>query len=299
MRANAVARATKPARPRRRADLCYNYPSSQHSHYQTPVLVENPSFSKDNEDDDPLPGIDCLQIPGEALPGCELQACGYLTKGATSCNFQWVRHHPDGSFHYINGETKPKYLITADDVDAYLAIEVEPLDDQRNRKGELEKVFANKHHKISFGPKMQYKIHKILFEGEKSLRVFHFTRCLNKWQSAMLVIKRRSYRVEDLVFGGVSVILPDQKFSLHTVVSIPSGSPLEFMISDFDSSCGEVGDHLFKLMDTSIYWSRDVVVLILRSFIQRVVQKSSSEGKGKLEEKEKTKDFSFFPENPS
>ncbi|KAM5556534.1 hypothetical protein ABKV19_024092 [Rosa sericea] len=266
MRANAVAIATKPPRPRRRADLSYNYPSSRHSHYQTPVLVDNPSFSKDHEDDDPLPGIDCLQIPGEALPGCELQACGYLTKGATSCNFQWVRHHPDGSFHYINGETKPKYFITADDVDAYLAIEVEPLDDQRNIKGELVKVFAKKHNKINFDPKMQYQIHKIPFEGEKSLRVFHFTQCLNKWQSAMLVIKRRSYRVDDLVFGGVSVILPDQSI---------------------------------RCLQLSIYWSRDVVVLILRSFIRWAVQKSSREGEGRLEEKEKPEDFSFFPEYPS
>ena len=39
-------------------------------------------------DDDPLPGIEGLQISGEAFPGRELQACGYSTNGTTSCNFE-------------------------------------------------------------------------------------------------------------------------------------------------------------------------------------------------------------------
>lgn len=39
-------------------------------------------------DDDPLPAIEVLQISGEAVPGRELQACGYSINGTTSCNFE-------------------------------------------------------------------------------------------------------------------------------------------------------------------------------------------------------------------
>lgn len=39
-------------------------------------------------DDDPLPGIEDLQILGEAFPGRELQACGYSVNGTTICNFE-------------------------------------------------------------------------------------------------------------------------------------------------------------------------------------------------------------------
>lgn len=39
-------------------------------------------------DEDPLPAIDGLQITGEAFPGRELRACGYMTNGTTSCNFE-------------------------------------------------------------------------------------------------------------------------------------------------------------------------------------------------------------------
>ncbi|CAM8992402.1 unnamed protein product [Rhodiola kirilowii] len=100
--------------------------------YLAPVLEEpSSSFS---EDYDPLPAIEGLQINGDAFPGHELQACGYQINGTTSCNFEWVRHWEDGSVNYIEGAKQPNYLVTADDVDACLAIEVQPLDD-RKRKG--------------------------------------------------------------------------------------------------------------------------------------------------------------------
>ncbi|XP_022856777.1 uncharacterized protein LOC111377872 isoform X3 [Olea europaea var. sylvestris] len=88
------------------------------------------SFSE-AADDDPLPAIEGLQILGEAFPGQELQACGYSINGTTSCNFEWVRHLEDGSFNHI--DEQPIYLVTADDVDAYLAIEVQPQDDRKRK----------------------------------------------------------------------------------------------------------------------------------------------------------------------
>ncbi|KAL6196422.1 hypothetical protein ACLB2K_032037 [Fragaria x ananassa] len=109
------------------------YPSPSYSRFLSPVHED--LFLED----DLLPAIEGLQISGEALPGHELQASGYSINGTTSCNFEWVRHLPDGSVNYIEGAKQPNYLLTADDVDTCLAIEVQPLDD-RKRKGELVKV---------------------------------------------------------------------------------------------------------------------------------------------------------------
>lgn len=91
-------------------------PGSSYSPYLAPVLEEpSSSFSEGNNyylsvllfrlstaggyfrlirfqhaaaDDDPLPAIEGLQISGDAVPGRELQACGYSINGTTSCNFE-------------------------------------------------------------------------------------------------------------------------------------------------------------------------------------------------------------------
>ncbi|KAK8962599.1 hypothetical protein KSP40_PGU000957 [Platanthera guangdongensis] len=94
--------------------------------YLPPVLEEPSSSFSEAADDDPVPAIEGLQISGDDFSGRELQACGYS----------------------INGAKQPKYLVTADDVDSYLAIEVYPLDD-RKRKGKLVKAFANEQRKIT------------------------------------------------------------------------------------------------------------------------------------------------------
>jgi hypothetical protein len=111
----------------------FDDPSSSNSPLLSPVFEEPSSSFSEGGDDDPLPGIEDLQISGEPYPGHELQACGYSINGTTSCNFEWVCHLEDGSVNYIDGAKQPNYLVTADDVDLYLAIEVQPLDD-RNRK---------------------------------------------------------------------------------------------------------------------------------------------------------------------
>ncbi|XAR73128.1 hypothetical protein NMG60_11006984 [Bertholletia excelsa] len=108
-------------------------PSPSYSPYLPPVLEEPSSSFSEAGEDDPLPAIEELQISGEAFPGRELQACGYSINGTTSCNFEWVRHMEDGSVNYIDGAKQPNYLVTADDVDTYLAIEVQPLDDKKRK----------------------------------------------------------------------------------------------------------------------------------------------------------------------
>ncbi|TYI86192.1 hypothetical protein E1A91_D04G048300v1 [Gossypium mustelinum] len=170
-------------------------PSSSYPPYLPPVLEEPSSSFSEAAEDDPLPAIEGLQISGEAYPGRELQACGYSINGTTSCNFEWVRHMEDGSVNYIEGAKQPNYLVTADDVDTYLAIEVQPLDN-RKRKGELVKVFANYHKKITCDPEMQGHIEKTLYSGHASYKVLSMAGFLDIWEPATLAIKRDGYSIK-------------------------------------------------------------------------------------------------------
>ncbi|RLM93230.1 uncharacterized protein C2845_PM08G07470 [Panicum miliaceum] len=136
-----------------------------------PTVLEEPGSSfSEAADDDPLPGIEGLQITGEAFPGRELQASGYPINGTTTCNFEWVRHLEDGSVNFIDGARQPSYVVTADDVDTLLAIEVQPLDD-RKRKGEFIKVYANEQRKISCDPETKELIKKTLEIGHVTYEV--------------------------------------------------------------------------------------------------------------------------------
>ncbi|XP_057972004.1 uncharacterized protein LOC131160384 isoform X2 [Malania oleifera] len=238
-------------------------PNSSYSPYLAPVLEEpSSSFS---EDDDPLPAIEGLQISGEAFPGHELQACGFSINGTTSCNFEWVRHLENGSVNYIDGAKQPNYLVTADDVDAYVAIEVQPLDN-RKRKGELVKVFANEHRKITCDPGMHHQIEKTLYSGHASYKVSSSTGYLDIWEPATLTIKREGYNIK---CSGPSGDVVSEKFSPSTRVAIPYGNPAEFSILSSD----EV-ERLLRVdnnVDSSC--SRDTIVLTMRLFIIRASEK--------------------------
>lgn len=238
-------------------------PGSSYSPYLPPVLEEPSSSYSEVADEEALPAIEGLQISGDAYPGQGLQACGYSINGTTSCNFEWVRHLEDGSFNYIEGAKQPTYLVTADDVDTYLAIEVQPLDN-RKRKGELVKVFANEHRKITCDPVMHSCIEKTLYSGHASYKVSLSTRYLDIWESATLAIKRDGYSIKVNGPGGVLV---SEKFSQSTIVTIPYGSPTEFSILD---SRGV--EHLLKAENDQgdINCSRDTIVLTMRLFIIRV-----------------------------
>ncbi|CAH8363429.1 unnamed protein product [Eruca vesicaria subsp. sativa] len=193
----------------------FDDPSSSTSPFLSPVQEEPSSSSEEAEDDDdPLPAIEDLQISGEPYPGHELQACGYSVNGTTSCNFEWVCHLEDGSVNYIDGAKQPNYLVTADDVDLHLAIEVQPLDD-RNRKGELVKVFANDNRKIACHPEMQSHIEKTLHSGHASYKVSVATGFLDIWEEAMLSIKREGYSIKCS-----NDIMVAEKFSSSTSVRL-------------------------------------------------------------------------------
>ncbi|CDY16854.1 BnaA09g05280D [Brassica napus] len=248
-------------------------PSSSNSPLLSPVLEEPSSSSDEDEDDDPLPAIEDLQISGEPYPGHELQACGYSINGTTSCNFEWVCHLEDGSVNYIDGAKQPNYLVTADDVDLYLAIEVQPLDD-RNRKGQLVKVFANENRKIACHPEMQSHIEKTLHSGHASYKVSVSTGFLNIWEEAMLSIKREGYSIKCS-----NDIMVAEKFSSSTSVTIPFGQPEEFVITGSNGTEYTLrGDH----GSADLCCSRDAIVLTLRLFTMRALQRKKGKKKGFL-----------------
>ncbi|XP_048226378.1 uncharacterized protein LOC8272414 isoform X2 [Ricinus communis] len=247
-------------------------PILPYSPYLPPVLEEPSSSFSEAADDDPLPAIEGLQISGEAFPGRELQACGYSINGTTSCNFEWVRHLEDGSVDYIDGAKQPNYLVTADDVNSYLAIEVQPLDD-RKRKGELVKVFANEHRKIICDPEMQNHIERTLYSGHASYKVSLSTGYLDIWEPATLAIKREGYSIK---CSGSSGVVVNEKFSPTTSVSIPYGQPAEFVITSSNSVQNMLrADN--NLMDISC--SRDTIVITLRLFIMRAGERRKGKKK--------------------
>ncbi|XP_039042480.1 uncharacterized protein LOC120181422 [Hibiscus syriacus] len=232
-------------------------PPSNWGSGNTPYAAADDSTAED----DPLPALEGLQISGEAYPGRELQALMCL-------RWQWVRHMEDGSVNYINGAKQPNYLVTADDVDTYLAIEVQPLDN-RNRKGELVKVFANEHKKIACDPEMLGCIERTLYSGHASYKVSNSTGYLDIWGPATLAIKRDGYTIKCSGSNGVVVI---EKFCPTTEIKITFGEPTEFMIVESNGV-----QRLLRAdsSSTDISCSRDTIVLTLRLFIIRVLLSSS------------------------
>ncbi|XP_043706260.1 uncharacterized protein LOC122655933 isoform X2 [Telopea speciosissima] len=236
-------------------------PNSAFSPNLPPVLEEPSSSFSEAAEDDPLPAIEGLQISGEAFPGRELLACGYSINGTTSCNFEWVRYLEDGSVNYIEGAKQPNYLVTADDVDSYLAIEVQPLDN-RKRKGELVKVLANDQRKITCDPEMQEQIEKTLYSGHASYEVSLSAGYLDIWEPAILAIKKEGFSIK---CNGPRGVVVTEKFQPSTTVTIPFAHAIEFSIL---SSGG--AEHLLRT-DNSLL--RDTIVLTMRLFIMRAGEK--------------------------
>lgn len=234
-----------------------------------PTVLEEPSSSfSEVAEDDPLPAIEGLRITGEAFPGRELQASGYSIHGTTSCNFEWVRHLDDGSINFIEGARQPTYLVTADDVDFVLAIEVQPLDDKK-RKGEIVKVYANDQRKITCDPETKEHIKKILSLGHVSYEVLLPVRFLDMWEPAILAIKREGYSVKCNGQRGVVVM---EKFQQAMTINIPFGRPTEFSILSADGA-------EYNLKPAENAPSRDAIVLILRLFRMKAVEKSKGKRK--------------------
>ncbi|XP_076943599.1 uncharacterized protein LOC143613888 [Bidens hawaiensis] len=249
----------------------------ENEHEQSLSRQETDDSSEDDELDiinKPLPTINGLQILGEPFPGNEIQASGYSRNGTTHCGFEWVRHFQDGTFIYIEGAKQPLYTVTADDVDTCLCIEVQPLDD-RERKGEVVRCFANDHKKITCHRDMLHEIEKTLTLGHASFNVFVWKASDDTWEPAVLEIKKSSYSIK--INGTNNVVVVDNKYTSKTVISLPPEASLEFAILGSDN----VEQYLSADYNSSdIRCSRDTIVLTLRLFVKRAVDK-------KLEKKKK------------
>ncbi|CAO2204962.1 unnamed protein product [Urochloa humidicola] len=238
-----------------------------------PTVLEEPGSSfSEAADDDPLPGVEGLRITGEPFPGRELLASGYPINGTTTCNFEWVRHLEDGSVNFIDGARQPGYVVTADDVNTLLAIEVQPLDD-RKRKGEFIKVYANEQRKISCDPETKELIKKTFAIGHVTYEVqvqLPQVRFLDMWEPAVLAIKREGYSIK---CNGQRGVVITEKFQQATAIQIPYGRPTEFSIISADGV-----DYNLKPAENTLL--RDTIVLVLRLFKDMAVERRRGRKKG-------------------
>lgn len=258
------------------------------SHYLPSILEEESSSHPEASEDDtesveyddndtnkPLPTIEGLQILGEAYPGHEIQASGYSRNGTTHCGFEWVRHLPDGSVNYIEGATQPEYTVTADDVDTYLSVEVQPLDDKQ-RKGELVQWFANDHKKITCHPDMVREIENILKVGHTSFKLLLWIASSETWEPAILEIKKSSFNIKlERPNNGVVV---DNKYTQSTIISLPPEIPSEFSIL----IPSDVEIYLRADNSTDMSCSRDTIVLTMRLFVKRAVDRKLGKKKRRV-----------------
>ncbi|CAL4977323.1 unnamed protein product [Urochloa decumbens] len=254
-------------------NLASGHEDTNPSYPYLPTVLEEPGSSfSEAADDDPLPGIDKLQITGEPFPGRELQASGYHINGTTTCNFEWVRHLEDGSVKFIEGARQPSYVVTADDVDTLLAIEVQPLDD-RKRKGEFIKAYANEQRKISCDPETKELIKKTLAIGHVTYEVqvqLPQVRFLDMWEPAVLAIKREGYSIK---CNGQRGVLITEKFQQETSIQIPYGRQTEFSIISVDGV-----EYNLKPAENTLL--RDTIVLVLRLFKNMAVERRRGRKKG-------------------
>ncbi|XP_057871763.2 uncharacterized protein LOC131078111 isoform X1 [Cryptomeria japonica] len=231
-----------------------------------PTTLEEPN-SFNSEEDDPLPGVENLQIVGDAVPGSMLQACGFSINGTTLCVFQWVRHLQDGTMVYIEGASQPDYTVTADDVDALIAIECVPIDD-RNRKGELVKVFANDQNKITCDPTMQEQIECYFFAGQAVFDVQLSVGMLDIWEPAVLTLERSTYEIKgtkpcrDVVH---------EKYTSELCIVIPYGHEAQFMITNLARQT--IG---LRLKEDNMRM-RDAIVLTMKLFKKQALERRKGE----------------------
>ncbi|KAL8223476.1 hypothetical protein R6Q57_018951 [Mikania cordata] len=260
------------------------------SHYLPSILEEEQEQSSshqeadDSEDVDyddtsankPLPTIESLQILGEPFPGNEIQASGYSRNGTTHCGFEWVRHLQDGSLVYIEGAKQPMYTVTADDVDTYLSVEVQPLDDKQ-RKGEVVRCFANENKKITCHRDMIHEIEQTLSLGHASFKIFLWKGSSDTWEPAMLMIKKSRYCIK--LSEPNNAVVVDNKYTPMTVISLPAETPLEFAILGSDNIehylCADYNS-------TDIRCSIDTIVLTMRLFVKRAVDKKLGKKKRRV-----------------
>lgn len=232
--------------------------------------------SSTSEGDVFLPGIEGFQIIGEAKPGCTLQACGYPTRGTSLCIFQWVRHLQDGTRQSVEGATVPDYVVTADDVDTFLAVDCIPID-ERGRQGELVSRFANNQNKIACDPDMQHEIDAHTLAGRAIFNVLLWIDSSEDWEPTTLILERSRYQVKTSSTDDVAI---EEKYSPDLDIKVPYGLSAQFVLI-----CSNGISLPFNTDGTSRPFSmandirlRDIIVLSMRIFQTKALE---SKRKGK------------------
>ncbi|KAK4410958.1 hypothetical protein Sango_0168800, partial [Sesamum angolense] len=224
--------------------------TDQFSH---PQMMHDGVGSFDSEEDGP--GIEGFQITGDAKPGCKLLGCGYPVRGTSLCMFQWVRHYPDGTRQYIEGATNPDYVVTADDVDKLIAVECIPMDEQ-GRQGDLVRIFANDHNKITCDEEMQQEIDTYISKGLAIFNVLILLDSSENWEPATLFMRRSGFQVK--VERNQDVVI-SEKYSKDLLIKIPSGLSAQFVLT-----CSNGSSYPFSTNND--IRMRDTLVLTMRIF---------------------------------
>ncbi|KAL0379989.1 UNVERIFIED_CONTAM: hypothetical protein Sangu_0063200 [Sesamum angustifolium] len=225
--------------------------TDQFSH---PPMMHDGVGSFDSEEDGP--GIEGFQITGDAKPGCKLLGCGYPVRGTSLCMFQWVRHYPDGTRQYIEGATNPDYVVTADDVDKLIAVECIPMDEQ-GRQGDLVRIFANDHNKITCDEEMQQEIDTYISKGLAIFNVLILLDSSENWEPATLFMRRSGFQVK--VERNQDVVI-SEKYSKDLLIQATHFQKLNFaQSSEFSDMSNKMLSYLPRRM-------RDTLVLTMRIF---------------------------------
>lgn len=225
---------------------------------QLPTLPEEPTSSLSDEED-PLPDIEGLSINGDAVLGKKISATGFSINGTTLCHFQWVRHYRNGSFFHIQGAAQPEYTITADDIDTILSLECTPMD-ERNRKGEMVKVFVNNQNFITLEMDVQEKLSDYLDAGQATFEVKLVVENYQdiSYDPALLTLKQNLYELKRI--NGRRVVVSEKYAESAAKIHVVPGKNSQCGIP---SNSGTI--HLLECDDSR---TRDLVVLTMRQFIQ-------------------------------
>ncbi|KAK9749083.1 hypothetical protein RND81_02G101300 [Saponaria officinalis] len=110
----------------------------------------------------------------------------------------------------INAEaTNPEYVVTADDIDKYIAVECIPMD-ENGRQGEIVRLFANDQNKITCDPEMPEEINSYISQGQAHFSVLVLFGSLEHWEAATFILHRSGFQVKNNETEAVQIA---EKFS--------------------------------------------------------------------------------------
>lgn len=245
-----------------------NRRENNYSQFHNPTQHERQP-SPGSEGEISLPGIEGFQIIGEAKPGSTLRACGYPTKGTSLCIFQWVRHHENGTRQSIEGATVPDYVVTADDVGTFLAVDCTPMDDS-GHQGELVSLFANNQNKITCDPDMQHEIDTHISAGRAVFTVLLLIDSTEAWEQASLTLKRTGFQIK---LNSTDAVVMEEKYSPDLHIKVPYGQSAQFVLICSEGTilpCNTSGTSQTYNPEDDIRL-RDIIVLTLRHFQAKAV----------------------------